>query len=434
LKKRSEPEGTDDLRSAIMGLGDRSMRKSYFPALQHRLYDLQRFRALLDESSDGILLVRAGDGVIVDGNRAAWTLAGRTGGSLAGRPVGEFCPTLAARLRHGASLDSPVVCRGPDHRSVTLELVIREVKFEEEPFLVVVARDVTDRERAAAALRSAKEAAEAASRAKTEFLNVAAHELRTPLTTLVMVLRQVRTREDGRIDPRILGRVERQVRRLAALANDLLDDARLEQGTLTLHREVIDLGELIDEALRRRRLGPALETGWNLPWEAAPERAEPAGPGPGRDGRAPEEPSSVRRAMGRERAGAPSRPVEFVRPVGAVPISADPIRVAQVLDEFLDNAERFALEAGPVVVRLDATDAEARVEVADRGPGLAPEERGRVFDRLTRGRPESSRTQPGLGLGLHLARRLVELHGGRIGVESSPGSGSRFWFTLPREA
>lgn len=386
MKKRFEPGRPDELRHAIMGLGDRSMRKSYFPELQDRLFELQRFRALLDEAPDAILLVRAADRVIADGNHAAWTLAG-SDRDLRGLPLSAFCPAVAERLGQGGNLERVIVCHGGGHASRPMELTVREVLFEDEAFLVVVARDVTERLRVEAELRRAKDAAEAANRAKGEFLNLAAHELRTPLTTLKILLGMFRTATLGveAVGSRLLDRMDRQVRRLGDLANDLVDDLRLEQGTLTLRRETFDLGALIEESVE---------------------------------------------IFCRERTDCR---IELRRPPGSTRACADPGRLAQVLGELLENAYRYGAE-GPITVRLlEGSGGQVRVEVEDSGPGVPPEERERIFERLTRGRVEASLAQPGLGLGLHIARQIVELHGGRIGVEAGPGAGSRFWFTLPGE-
>jgi signal transduction histidine kinase len=118
---------------------------------------------------------------------------------------------------------------------------------------------------------------------------------------------------------------------------------------------------------------------------------------------------------------------------------ADPARVQQVLTNLVSNAVRYTPDGGTVTVTLrllpgarhPATPPMVRLDVADSGPGLAPAEVARVFERFWRADAARARVTGGAGLGLAIARQLVAAQGGGIGVDSAPGAGSRFWFTLP---
>src|SRR5919109_1047936 len=118
---------------------------------------------------------------------------------------------------------------------------------------------------------------------------------------------------------------------------------------------------------------------------------------------------------------------------GALAVWADPDRVVQVLVHLLDNAARHGQGAGPPELRVvSLTDAgTVRISVSDRGPGLPLEGRERLFTRFGKLSPAAHAGRLGTGLGLYLCRRLVEAMGGAIGVESTPGKGASFWFTLP---
>ena len=198
------------------------------------------------------------------------------------------------------------------------------------------------------------------------------HELRTPLTALQALLENI---ADGvkAPDPETLESAVAQTRRLGRLVAQLLDLSRLEAGQLPLHREHVALGDFIDVVLREAR--------------------------PHADG---------------------------VTLSAAVPadlgIDADPERLHQVLTNLLDNAVRHSPPGGHVVVRAERTAAGVRLLVSDEGPGIAPTERERVFERFTRTDSARATADGGSGLGLSITRWLVELHGGSVHVaDAAPG-------------
>jgi two-component system CheB/CheR fusion protein len=218
--------------------------------------------------------------------------------------------------------------------------------------------------------------------ARDDFLVVASHELRTPLAPLKLRL-QSALRRIARGDPPgdvrdAILLAEGHVDRLAKLADDLLDASRTVAQRLEVHPEEVDLGALAREVARR--------------FQAAGHGAVAV------------------------RLGAPVRAL------------VDPRRTAQVLAHLLSNAAKFG-GGRPVAVRIDALGARARVVVRDEGIGIAPQDQARIFERFERA--ASDRHFGGLGLGLWLAREIVEAHGGRIDVESRPGAGAAFTILLP---
>ncbi len=245
--------------------------------------------------------------------------------------------------------------------------------------------------RAAQAIENARlyGEAQAAVAARDEFLSIASHELRTPLTALRLALenmRRVSTREAiERLPPqyveRVLATAERQGQRLEKLVAALLDVSRIQMGRLDLDLEQVDLGAAVAEAAAH------LE-----------DEASQAG--------------SEIRIQG--------------TPAGGL---WDRLRVSQVVTNLLSNAVKYG--AGkPVDVEFGPRDGGARLAVRDRGIGIDPADQVQIFERFERA--VSSRNYGGLGLGLYIAKRLVEAHGGTIRVESRPGEGSTFVVDLPQ--
>lgn len=242
--------------------------------------------------------------------------------------------------------------------------------------------------RAALALENARlyRESQEAIRLRDEFLAVAAHELRTPLTTLGLQLgtlvQRARRESSGDLAER-LERGLRQVRRLGSLVETLLDVSLLSTGELPLALERVDLGELVGDVLER--------------FEA---EAQAVG-------------CALRVDVPRELVG-----------------QWDWLRVEQVVSGLLANALKFG-PRHPVEVRGASDGKVARLVVEDRGIGIPEDQLERIFERF--GRAVSSRSYGGLGLGLYLARRAAEAHGGRVWAESRQGGGARFTLELPME-
>lgn len=224
---------------------------------------------------------------------------------------------------------------------------------------------------------------------RMQMLNVVSHELKTPLTS-IKALAQVsyrRARRGKPVDERHLERLEQDVARMERLVNDLLDAGRLETGNLTLDRERLDLTALCEQAAE-------------------------------------------------EQMAASGRVVTLRLPNVPVEVEADAVRITQVLTNLLANALKYSPTEAPVSLTLSREHGVARVEVRDAGPGIAPEALPHLFERFYRA-PDVQvlhGSGVGLGVGLYISRKLIERHGGRIGVESVARKGTTFWFTLPLAA
>jgi signal transduction histidine kinase len=254
----------------------------------------------------------------------------------------------------------------------------------------VVARDVTARRRDEEELRRAKLEAEAASRAKSELLAGMSHELRTPLTAIIGYAEILQNEYFGPVNDRQRQQLDIVLRcshHLLELINDILDIAKIEAGRVELEYGMVDLGALAAHSLVLMR-----ET-------------------------------AARRHI---RLDAPAPPA------GAVTLAADERRVKQVLFNLLSNAIKFTPEGGAVTVSVRGIEGAAEVRVADTGIGLPPGEQERIFESFYQVRRPGTAKVSGSGLGLALARQIVDLHGGAIRAESDgEGKGSRFIFTLP---
>jgi signal transduction histidine kinase len=228
---------------------------------------------------------------------------------------------------------------------------------------------------------------EAASRHKSEFLANMSHELRTPLNAVLGYAELIQDGIYGEVPAKmadVLERIQQNGRHLLGLINDVLDLSKIEAGQLTLSPADYSLRELVlDVASATEAL-------------AAEKRLALEG----------DVPPDLPRGRGDER------------------------RITQVLMNLVSNAIKFT-ERGSVRIRASVEDGSFVVAVTDTGVGIAPEDQARIFEEFQQVDTSSTRKKGGTGLGLAIARRIVELHGGRIWVESIPGQGSTFAFTLP---
>jgi signal transduction histidine kinase len=234
-----------------------------------------------------------------------------------------------------------------------------------------------------------------------EFLEIASHELKTPLTSLDGNIQLVARRLDDlsrqEIEPHdfteaisrlrvLLQRCEPSLSRLGRLVNDLLDESSIRSGHLDLKLESCDLTAVVTQTI--------------------------------------EEVCLIY----------PARPIHLVeqekRPIH---VMADPERLEQVVCNYLSNAIKYSREDQPVQVRIQRSNGMARVSVRDDGPSVPANEQPLIWERYYRaeGVDVQSGSDVGVGLGLYIAKAIVERHGGQVGMTSEPGAGSTFWFTIP---
>ena len=229
--------------------------------------------------------------------------------------------------------------------------------------------------------------AEAANRAKDEFIAMISHELRTPLGAILIWAQLLRAEElDATATARAVGMIERSTKTLAQLIDDLLDVSRIIAGKLTFEGRPVDLRFVVEAAL---------------------DAAQPA---------------------------AQSKGVAIARVIeaGVPPVSGDAGRLQQVVGNLLANAIKFTPEGGDIEATLERSGGRARIRVRDTGSGIRAEFLPFIFERFRQADTTSTRKQKGLGLGLAIARHIVEMHGGSIEATSAgEGEGSTFTVTVP---
>ncbi len=252
--------------------------------------------------------------------------------------------------------------------------------------IYAVARDITERKRDEAALRQAKEEAERTSKFKDQFLSTMSHELRTPLNAVLGFSELLADDHYGPLNDkqrRYVGHIHSGGQHLLKLINDILDLSKIEAGRLELSIEEVSLKASFAEVISALR------------------------------------PLAEKKSLKLVQEGAAD-----------VAVRADAMRLKQILMNLLGNAIKFTPEGGRIELVARAVDSKVRVEVRDTGPGIPVQEQKRIFESFYRLR-QTGQAPEGTGLGLTITQRLVELHGGELGLESQPGQGSCFYFSLP---
>jgi PAS domain S-box-containing protein len=220
-------------------------------------------------------------------------------------------------------------------------------------------------------------------RLKSEFVSLVSHEFRTALVGISGFSEMIRDEEVSLDEAKgYAGDINKDAERLNRMITDMLDLDRIEAGRLTLHLQAVEINGLLEDAVGRARA------------------------------------SSARHFIAVN--------LDSQRPV----VLCDPDRIAQVVANLLSNAIKYSPEGGDIIVRSAARDGHVEVSIRDHGIGIAPEFIHRLFSRYERFEKTSSKIM-GTGLGLAITRQIIEMHGGKIWVDSDPGAGSDFHFSLP---
>ncbi|WP_321417964.1 PAS domain S-box protein [uncultured Methanomethylovorans sp.] len=354
----------------------------------------KKYRSLFEQSNDAIFLTKF-DGKILDMNFTACEMLGYTKEQMKKRSVFDFLEPVEreksidvlTKLRddgfvHGET--KYITAKG-----VTIDVEVNATVLEGYNDIVqTVVRDITDRKLAEEKMLQARMDAETASRTKSEFLANMSHELRTPLNSIIGFSDALVEGYSGELNPkqlRYVQNVSNSGRHLLNLINDILDISKVEAGKMKLFPEFIQVDYVLEEM------------------------------------------------------------VSLVQPIAAnkqivINISkdsqlqtllADRAKVKQILYNLLGNAIKFTHNGGSVSIHAGIKDDMVRFSIIDTGIGIAPEDIKKLFKPFTQLDASVSRRYEGTGLGLALVKELIELHGGRIWVESEVGKGSRFTFTIP---
>jgi PAS domain S-box-containing protein len=386
---------------------DLTASKKATQATDERLKAEGRFRELLEAAPDAIIEVDQ-EGRIVLLNAVTEEIFGYRREELLGQPVERLIPERA-HGRHGAhraaywanpvtrpmGFGMTLLATRKDGSEFPVEISLSPVKIEGGFRVTAIIRDVTAKKRAEEAIREANEQLELqnreldrANRLKSEFLASMSHELRTPLHTIIGFTELLTEELEGPLNEkqkRFLSHVYQDSQHLLELINDILDLSKIEAGQMELHLETFDTRVVIGEAVNAIR--PMAE----------------------------------------------SRGVNVENHVpGETVAMADRVRFREILNNLLSNAVKFTPEGGSVRVEsLPVPAGMVSFIVTDTGVGIAPEDQDAVFDKFRQVGATTRGVREGTGLGLAIVKSFIEMQGGTISLESAPGEGSRFTFTLP---
>ncbi len=370
-------------------LNARDVTRTELTRLQHA--------AILQRAQIGIAFTR--DNHFVQANPFFEQMFGWAAGALVGQPGRVVWPDARAYGDIG-QLAAPLLAAGQPFEAERLMQrkggsefwcrLLAQVVDPSDPSrggTIWIAEDVTERRRLDQALAAARDAAEAASRAKSAFLANTSHEIRTPLNGLLGLAR-LAMREDL-LDARrqqYLEQIVDSAQSLAGIMSDVLDVSKIEAGKITLEAVAFDPRAMLNAVHHAYQ---SLAQVKSLALLLHIDAALPA----------------------------------FVR--------GDPVRVRQILSNFITNALKFT-ERGEVRIDVGATEhGTLRLAVTDTGPGITAELQARLFTPFSQGDSSTTRRYGGTGLGLSICRDLAQLMGGQVGMVSSPGQGSTFWAELP---
>ena len=358
---------------------------------RRRAEEVRGLLAAVVESTEDAVITKALDGRILSWNAGAEAMFGYSPDEAVGQHVNLIVPehlrpleqeflAQIARAERVMPVETLRVAR--DGQVLDVSLTISPVRDLNGRIIGAssIARDIRGRKALEESLRESD-------RRKDEFLAVLAHELRNPLAPIrngVAALRLAlpddkRIRSTGDI-------IERQVRQMARLLDDLLDVSRITHNKLDLRKETLTLRSVLDSAQETCR--PVVE--------------------------------------------AAAQSISITMPAAAIHLHADPVRLAQVFSNLISNASKYSHQGAIIRVTAEVRDGEVVVVVADDGIGIQPEALPSIFEMFSQATQARTRSQGGIGIGLSLVRGLVELHGGRVSARSEGiGRGSAFEVRLP---
>jgi two-component system, chemotaxis family, CheB/CheR fusion protein len=389
----------------VEDITDRKRTEQALNDARAQAHKIQSHLAAIVQCSDDAIISKTLDGVISTWNQGAERIFGYAAEEVIGKPITllippthiEEEPVILQQLRRGERIDHyETVRKRKDGALINVSLTVSPIRDESGTIIGAsnITRDITQRKLTEDLLRqeiSIRERAEAAlrdaDRRKDEFLATLAHELRNPLAPIRQAALIYKAPSATDAQKRWSSDViTRQVQHMSLLLEDLLDISRITRGTLQLRMEVVDLADIVQAAVETAR--PIIEA------KRHDFRTELS-----------------------------SEPVHFV---------ADPLRLAQVLSNLLTNAAKYTDPGGVLRVRASCSGEIVSISVVDNGMGLPADAIKTVFEMFSQVASSRDHSEGGLGVGLSLAKGLVELHGGEIEARSAGvGRGSEFIVRLP---
>lgn len=347
--------------------------------------------AAIVESSDDAIISKDLNSIITSWNAGARQLFGYTADEAIGRPVTMLMPPekvneepgILERIRRGERIDHyETIRRRKDGSDVEISLTVSPILNDDGRVVGAskIARDITDRKRAERALLEAD-------RQKNEFLATLAHELRNPLAPIRNALHVLRLAQgDSAAVERVQEMMERQVNHLVRLVDDLLELSRITTGKIELRREAVEVAAVVRTAIETSR--PWIDAGGH----------------------------------------------QFAATIPPQPlfVHADPVRLSQSIANLLNNAAKYTDHGGSIQLQVRRENGDVVIAVRDTGIGIAAEMLPKVLEMFTQAERGRRHANDGLGIGLALVKRLIELHGGTVTASSAgEGLGSEFTLRLP---
>ena len=386
--------------SKIQRIEDRTVGRvwSFRDVTERRRADIVARRlAAIVSSSDDAIVGKDLNSIVTSWNAGAERMFGYSASEMIGTSILRLIPPghqeeehdILTRIRRGERRDPIETVRvRKDGTRIDVSITVSPIKDSNGNVIGAskVARDISERKRAEEKLHAARIAAEEASKAKDDFLAVLSHELRTPLTPALAAATYLAEHKDLLPEFRAeVVAITRNVKLEARLIDDLLDLTRISSGKIPLRREHVDAHTLFGTALQIAR------------------------------------------------ADMLAKEIEFVMDLAASDhyVDADPVRIQQVFWNLLNNAVKFTDRGGRITVRSSNNDGRFILEITDTGIGIEPEQQDRIFEAFEQGGRSTTRQFGGLGLGLAISKKLMDLHGGLLTVQSEgKGRGSSFRATL----
>jgi signal transduction histidine kinase/ActR/RegA family two-component response regulator len=346
----------------------------------HSALERAQLAARLEQSARQLQATEANFQNVIESNADGMVVVDQAGAIVFVNPAATFLLGRSAQELLGSRFEFPLavgqptelsIVRSEGHSVRSVEMRVVETVWEGAPARLASLRDITERKQL--------------DRMKDEFVSTVSHELRTPLTSIKGAVTLMFQRKLGDISAEqedFLRTISGDIDRLAELINNLLDLSKVGAGKLVLARQRVDLADLIEQVCR-----------------------------------------SHQAIIGRR---------QILRRLPEVPcVYADAGRIFQVLANLLSNAIKFTQEDGTIAFELEARPGGVAVTVRDNGPGIPKEDQWRLFQKFEQVRRSWSERPKGTGLGLAICREIIDLHGGAITVDSEPGHGTAFVFTLP---
>ncbi len=362
-------------------------------------------QATIKSSLDGIIIMDSG-GNVIDINESAREIFALTADALVGQNVRDLLAPSQHGAPHWAELERYLSASDGQRigqrieieavkgngEEIIVELSMSMAQAASQPIFVAFVRDISNRHRDEEALRHAKDRAEEASKAKAQFLAAMSHEIRTPLTGILGALDILKTTSMSDQQRKYIDSASRSGEALLSVISDVIDMSRLDAGKAELFLADFTLSDLIGDVME------------------------------------------IVKSLAQRRQNTIELHIDEAIPGRLI---GDSSKLRQVLLNLMSNAVKFThrgkISLAAKILERRTNVANIEISVADTGIGIAAEDQSRLFQEFSQVDMSYTRPVGGSGLGLSISKKIIELMGGRIGVESAPGKGSRFWIRLPFE-